>query len=234
MAFIVENGSYPNKYRTYDPTHCVYTWTESIDDAIHYARRKDAELLHMEDEDACFIREIDAQGALMPKGPYAVMKNKYLVRGTNIIEAMVDLGPLAQNDDDLLTIAAVCAAALNSVHLPIEQMRREHDKLIARIIESMVSVTVTGAPVEITLTPPAKPTGDELLHLFQEFCVSNATQWKMGAGDHHHPIWEMVADICGRRPPITEGPEWAFIQPMNRKSLEDLKKKVDHEENKIG
>lgn len=134
MPFVVENGTTPNKYRVWRDYE--WDWTESIDEAIWYARRQDAELLHAEDCDACFIREIDMKG---------------------------------------------------------------------RVVDTV-----------------------DLLHLFQEFCVANATQWKLGAGDHHHPIWGMVSEAINHRVPITEGVSWAFIQPTNRLSLEELRKKVDH------
>lgn len=62
------------------------------------------------------------------------------------------------------------------------------------------------------------------LNLFREFVIKNTTQWKMGAGVHHHPMWAMVAEALGEVPDIRSGPEWMFIQPTNRKTLGELEK----------
>ncbi len=36
----------------------------------------------------------------------------------------------------------------------------------------------------------------DVLRLFREFTLKNATQWKLGA-NHHHPIWGKVAVALG-------------------------------------
>lgn len=65
-------------------------------------------------------------------------------------------------------------------------------------------------------------TDKELLNLFREFVLQNATQWKMGS-NHHHPIWSMVAELIGdEEKDINSGPLWKFIQPENKFSLQYL------------
>lgn len=61
----------------------------------------------------------------------------------------------------------------------------------------------------------------DVLRVFAGFINLNVTQWQMGAGDHHHPIWELIAiNIEGEYP--SGGPEWKFIQPLNRQKLNVL------------
>ena len=64
----------------------------------------------------------------------------------------------------------------------------------------------------------------ETLNLFREFVIKNATQWKCGAGVHHHPMWAKVAEALGEEvPDIKSGAEWMFIQPENRATLEEIR-----------
>jgi hypothetical protein len=51
--------------------------------------------------------------------------------------------------------------------------------------------------------------------MFRAFVVRNVTQWVMGAGDHHHPIWTDIA-IAIEGEDATFGPEWEFLSPTNR------------------
>lgn len=56
----------------------------------------------------------------------------------------------------------------------------------------------------------------DVLRIFRQFVCLNATQWAMGAGDHHHPMWAWLSEhIDGEENKM--GPDWAFIQPGNRK-----------------
>lgn len=58
----------------------------------------------------------------------------------------------------------------------------------------------------------------EVLMLFRAFVNKNAISWAVGAGDHHHPIWEHVAlNVEGPEP--VRGARWAYIQPLNRERL---------------
>lgn len=76
-------------------------------------------------------------------------------------------------------------------------------------------------PSRSYMLPVDKTTVADVLRLFQAFVIQNATVWQMGAGDHHHPIWEHVAvNVDGDAP--TGGPEYAYIQPLNRKRLSVL------------
>lgn len=76
----------------------------------------------------------------------------------------------------------------------------------------------TGAvppPVPLTL-PVDQRSENDLLRLFRQFVSLNATQWVIGAGDHHHPMWEDLAQVIDGEE-ATFGPDYAFIQPTNRK-----------------
>jgi len=61
----------------------------------------------------------------------------------------------------------------------------------------------------------------EVLVLFRAFVQRNVTRWELGAGDHHHPMWGLVAETLGdlNRDEINCGDRWRFIQPNNRKAL---------------
>jgi hypothetical protein len=74
--------------------------------------------------------------------------------------------------------------------------------------------TITNLDTELRAT-------QEALHLFRAFVIANATQWQTGAGDHHHPMWAMIAGLI-HLPDIRNGPKWKFIQPTNREDLETL------------
>jgi hypothetical protein len=65
------------------------------------------------------------------------------------------------------------------------------------------------------------------LRLFREFVIRNATQWRVGAGNHHHPMWAMLADILPSDD-IRSGPEWRFIQPANDRTLSEIQMDVGY------
>jgi hypothetical protein len=66
------------------------------------------------------------------------------------------------------------------------------------------------------ILPVCRLEAGDVLRLFRQFVDLNATQWTLGAGDHHHPMWELVAHhVEGDE--NKSGPDWAFIQPRNRK-----------------
>lgn len=73
-------------------------------------------------------------------------------------------------------------------------------------------------PILIDRTTPT-----EVLSLFREFVIKNASQWRMGAGDHHHPMWSLVSGhLEDESASYQGGPYYQFLQPENRKSLQDL------------
>ena len=54
-AWLIENGKpqgHGLKYMTFSPDAGMFTWTEDVHAALHLSRRKDAELLAQESEDA--------------------------------------------------------------------------------------------------------------------------------------------------------------------------------------
>lgn len=72
------------------------------------------------------------------------------------------------------------------------------------------------APVPIPpLLPVCQLSDNDLLRLFRAFVTLNVTQWAMGAGDHHHPIWAALSEAIEGED-ATFGPDWAFVQPLNR------------------
>ena len=72
------------------------------------------------------------------------------------------------------------------------------------------------SPTDPRCLPVDKATEDDILRIFRQFVSLNATQWKMGAGDHHHPMWQWLSERIETEE-NTSGPDWAFIQPENRK-----------------
>lgn len=81
----------------------------------------------------------------------------------------------------------------------------------------------TGTPA-----PPPQPAAapcdtrstQHLLFLFRGFVIRNVMTWLNGAGDHHHPIWLDVAEELDQwdlNHEITSGPDYQYIQPLNRK-----------------
>lgn len=69
-------------------------------------------------------------------------------------------------------------------------------------------------PVPLTLPVDPRSTED-LLRQFRAFVSRNVTQWQLGAGDHHHPIWQDLACAITTED-ATFGPEWAYTSPRNR------------------
>ena len=58
------------------------------------------------------------------------------------------------------------------------------------------------------------------LRLFREFVNQNTTQWRLGAGSHHHPMWALVAETLGDQNSKSLSPtENKFVWAENRKPL---------------
>lgn len=72
------------------------------------------------------------------------------------------------------------------------------------------------SPTDPRCLPVDKATEDDVLRIFRQFVSLNVTQWRMGAGDHHHPMWGWLSERIESEE-NTQGPDWAFIQPENRK-----------------
>lgn len=56
MSWVVANAQEPTRYRTVQQG--MPAWTDNTDDALQFARRRDAELWAEEDEDAWRVLEI--------------------------------------------------------------------------------------------------------------------------------------------------------------------------------
>lgn len=239
MPFIIENGGFPTRYRGWN--NFGPTWTTHIEDAIQYARRKDAESQHAEDEDAVFIREVDAEGEIIPNGPFGVMEVDGGQRWAVIrsvpesgqVLALLTFGEGVFSPEEARICCMICASALNGAVPKLKLMREAHDAMIAQML-GKITVGWTPGSVEVHLhgdtvqavvheMTATNLTPTEVLHLFSEFVHRNCTQWRTGGGDHHHPIWGLVATILDGKLPITEGVDWAFIQPENRLSIEALR-----------
>jgi hypothetical protein len=75
-------------------------------------------------------------------------------------------------------------------------------------------------PPQPVMPPCDQRSTQHLLFLFRSFVIRNATQWIMGAGDHHHPIWQDLAEELEQHDlnhTPSSGPDYQYIQPMNRK-----------------
>lgn len=66
---------------------------------------------------------------------------------------------------------------------------------------------------------------EHLLMQFRSFVMRNVMTWLNGAGDNHHPIWLDVAtelDMYDLNVDPKDGPDYAYIQPANRKPYTQL------------
>lgn len=71
----------------------------------------------------------------------------------------------------------------------------------------------------------------ELLVLFREFVIKNATVWKLGSS-HHHPMWVTIASLIEKyntdypmqqvEKEVNKGPRYQFIVSTNTETLETL------------
>lgn len=198
---------------------CGPDWTSDINQACHFARREDAETWAHDDEDACFIRRriIAAGGAtleelqVMQKASdididWRARAAKELCRRT---DRVLGAPPEIWRVGDLLPLIRELAVF---VSLFVPAADKPGDQLPAPEDASMAVIP----PQTTRMMPVSHLSDNDLLRLFRAFVNRNATQWVLGAGDHHHPMWgELAEAIEGVEP--TSGPEWAFIQPLNRK-----------------
>lgn len=95
--------------------------------------------------------------------------------------------------------------------------------LKAEAIREKQKTKPKGSPLPIPAEVLVEVELFDLLDLFREFVIQNVTQWKTGAGDHHHPMWVLLANHLGRSYPPKNGPDWRFIQPDNRLTLAEIK-----------
>jgi len=208
MAFVVTNGT-NTKFRGWNETGPC--WVEDLQDAVQYARREDAEKVHAEDEDAWHVREV---GQLADKALYRPMlieETWHLARyDKHKVDALVDFSGLGLGREQEQIAVTICAAAMNRSHVDTSALRAYFETIMATMVERSFADVI-----------PSDPAVD-VLHLLLEFCTANATQWRLGAGDGHHPIWRMVSETLGGRTPITEGSRWLFIQPENRLTLAQI------------
>lgn len=129
MPFIVEH-SIDNVWRgwnEYGPS-----WVRDPKEAIQYARRIDAERVHAEDLDAGFIREVSADGELIPRGPFGVMQvdggARWAVIRTDgetgqVLALLTIKEGFSEQEAELA--AMICATALNQMLPKFEAMRRK-------------------------------------------------------------------------------------------------------------
>lgn len=77
---------------------------------------------------------------------------------------------------------------------------------------------------EIILRQQGPTEAERMLWRFRDFVMRNVSTWKVGTAGH--PIWtdiaEILADAGINDDAITNGAEWVFGLPDNRRSLEEL------------
>jgi hypothetical protein len=128
-----------------------------------------------------------------------------MLRIDRVVSAPIDIW----NTGDIIGLLKQCGdwfKSIGPVKITAGQLAKvEADKIVA------------GGP-GIHMLPVDKCSPADVLRMFRAFVLRNVAVWQMGAGDHHHPIWEHVAvNVDGDDP--TSGPEYAYLQPLNRKSL---------------
>lgn len=220
MAYVIANGAGDRwRYWRTDPVeqspgmwNSGPDWTDDIEKACHFARRQDAETWAHDDEDAWFIQprvlvEEDQKAADLDMAKRATAAKELCLRAQRVIQAPHGVFTLA--DAMPLVIEMTGFISFFAPSMP------------HRVQKAEVAIEA-GAPSELPhckLVDKLSPA--EVLLIFREFVVQNVTQWVLGAGDHHHPIWEHVAvNVEGIEP--TNGPKWEYIQPLNRKPLVEL------------
>lgn len=130
-----------------------------------------------------------------------------VIRVDRVMRAPADIWSVG----DLLPVLTDCGAFI-SFFVPDAKNAGQLPALAQMDAEPAAAPAASMLPVD-------SRTADYILMLFRAFVLRNVTQWAMGAGDHHHPIWERVALECNDLAEPVNGPEYIFIQPMNRKSL---------------
>jgi hypothetical protein len=222
MAFVIANGA-GDRWRFWrnDPVEVQPgmwnsgpDWTDDINKALHFSRRSDAESFCEDDEDAWFIQpraivEEDQAAADLDMARRANAARELCLRAQRVIQAPADVFTVG----DIMPLLTEMAGFIN-FFAPVRVKPRKIE----------VEAEKSSEPSEVE-TPHCKLVDKlspaEVLLLFRAFVTLNATQWKLGAGDHHHPMWEHVAvNVEGIEP--TSGPKWEYIQPRNRLPLVEL------------
>lgn len=145
-------------------------WSTDLENALWFARRKDADRFCEEDEEAWHVRRVSDVRRMWAAPP--------AIAG----------GPPPST------------GALRS----------------SGYVENVVTPTGTVPPPQNATLPVDRRSLEDLLRLFRAFVMRNATQWVRDTGDHHHPMWSDLSCAITQED-ATFGPDWAFIQPLNRK-----------------
>lgn len=210
-------------------------WTSNVFDAVWYVRRKDADCVHAEDEDACFIREITEQGLLVAKraktgGPRFTVEEKdgnWCVMDTHTRHKFIEMNlrSVPADDMDEALVMSVCALALNQTLVKIDEMRKEHSALMMALLASSTTEHQDRQDPKLEGVNGASDWAAYVLLIFRAFVSNNAKVWALGANDHHHPMYELMAEALDKRAINSrklETAEWQFIQATNRQSLTKL------------
>lgn len=181
-GFVITNGD-DTKCRTIDTSSAyaggnVVMWTDSIGDAIQFARRKDAELFCEDDDNAGHIRRVSD---VLQMWAHKAREALATIPGNR--------SPVSAGVPDRVAIGEGTVPPPHPAPLGVDRRSVHH-----------------------------------LLQLFRAFVTGNATVWKMGS-NRHHPIWQDIAvELDGQdlNYDASEGPDWAFVQPENRKAHAQL------------
>jgi hypothetical protein len=199
------------------------SYTDDYSQALRFARRDDAERFCTEDEDAwSIVQIIDNAGQRIEGQPVSIREREQkreaaakdlatriarVIRAPADVWAVGDLLPLLAELGTFLAFFSGAGEAVHAGQLPEpKEIRAGLDPL-----------------PDGMMLPVDRYEAKDVLRLARAFMLRNCSVWEMGAGDHHHPIWEMMAlNIDGPDP--TFGPEYAFISPRNRQRLSVLLK----------
>lgn len=123
----------------------------------------------------------------------------------------VDADAFARDDEDAWTIQTVAAIKAGKT-----KPAGEPTAAVPASGTGERTSDPAGSPQTARCLPVDTATTEDVLRIFRQFVCLNATQWAMGAGDHHHPMWGWLSERIEDEENKT-GPDWAFIQPKNRK-----------------
>jgi len=200
------------------------TWSKNIDQALKFADRESAEKYCADDEDAWRVVAIpdhtpltDAQRktAADAIAEYVAESIKTMPKE---LRRVADTFPDNHWDRNVLMFMA------DLVDPPVNRVLNSREQIaeaIADVADAVLTLSIPEDGPKMVLVDDTDPV--MVLQLFREFVTRNATQWVMGAGDHHHPMWELVATAIENGSEILpeadlhRGTAYAFIQPTNRK-----------------
>jgi hypothetical protein len=123
----------------------------------------------------------------------------------------IDAESFARDDEDAWKVFRV-----GDVPVPFSEPHKRPTGAGTAPAPSLAAPTPEKRATEARCLPVDGAETEDVLRIFRQFVIINATQWRQGAGDPAHPMWEWLVERIEKEA-ATQGPDWAFVQPSNRK-----------------